>query len=172
VSVQNLSLLKFFFCCFLMLTTLGLSADESPSDSGEEGGWKIAGWNIQTSLYTHHWSSDPDHTNHQKLIGPELVFKNDFLVGLAIFRNSFDQPSQYLYIGKTWPLFHSDYFYFKLTGGLLHGYKYPFEDKIPLNGLGVAPAILPSFGVRYKHLMMELQIAGTAAITVTAGLRF
>jgi hypothetical protein len=155
-----------------MLASVGVSADEDTPESGEASGWKIAGWNIQTSIYTHHWSENPDHNNHQKLIGPELVFENDFLVGLAIFKNSFDQSSQYLYIGKTWPLFHSKYFYFKLTGGLLHGYKDPYEDKIPLNGLGVAPAILPSFGVRYKHLMMELQIAGTSALTLTGGLRF
>jgi hypothetical protein len=155
-----------------MFVSMGLSAAEGNSESGESSGWAIAGWNIQTSLYTKHWSENPDHNNKQKLIGPELVFANDFLVGFAYFKNSFGQPSEYLYIGKTWPLFHSNYFYFKLTGGLLHGYKEPYEDKIPLNGLGVAPAILPSFGVRYKKVMMELQIAGTSAITVTAGLRF
>ncbi len=148
-------------------------AEEDTAGEAEEGnGWKISGWNIQTSLYTKHWDADPDHTNHQKLIGPELVFENDYLVGLAIFRNSFDQPSQFLYIGKTWRLFRSDYFYFKLVGGLLHGYKEPYEDKIPFNGLGVAPAILPSFGFRYKYIMLEAQIAGTAAITITGGLRF
>jgi hypothetical protein len=58
------------------------------------------------------------------------------------------------------------------VGGLLHGYKEPYEDKIPFNGLGVAPAILPSFGFRYKYIMLEAQIAGTAAITITGGLRF
>ena len=159
------------FAC-LLLFSLSISADETAPVDDQGNGWKIAGWGIQTSFYTKHWDDDPDHTNHQKLIGPELYFENDYLVGLAIFKNSFDQSSQFLYIGKTWPLFHSRYFYFKLVGGLLHGYKEPFEDKIPLNGLGVAPAILPSFGVRYKHVMMEVQIAGTAAITVTGGLRF
>lgn len=159
-------------CCLLLSACLNLHAEEATAETEDNHGWKISGWNIQTSLYTKHWDSDPDHTNNQKLIGPELVFENDWLVGLAIFRNSFDQPSQLLYIGKTWPLFRTDWFYFKLVGGLLHGYKEPYEDKIPLNGLGVAPAILPSFGIRYKWFMMEAQIAGTAAITVTAGLRF
>jgi len=157
---------------FLLVFSLPINADDSGKETEESSGWKISGWNIQTSLYTKHWDSDPDHTNKQKLIGPELVFENDYLVGLAIFRNSFDQPSQFLYIGKTWRLFRSEYFYFKLVGGLLHGYKEPYEDKIPLNGLGVAPAILPSFGIRYKRVMMEVQIAGTAAITITGGLRF
>jgi hypothetical protein len=164
----------------LLLITIPLCADDPGEESEpetvveteEHSGWKISGWNIQTSLYTKHWDPEPDHTDKQKLIGPELVFENNYLVGLAIFRNSFDQPSQLLYIGKTWRLFRSEYFYFKLVGGLLHGYKEPYEDKIPLNGLGVAPAILPSFGVRYKRVMAEVQIAGTAAITITAGLRF
>jgi hypothetical protein len=157
---------------FLLLFSLPVFADEADSETEEGKGWKISGWNIQTSFYTKHWDEDPDHTNNQKLIGPELVFENDYLVGLAIFDNSFGQPSQFIYIGKTWPLFRSKYFYFKLVGGLLHGYKEPHEDKIPLNGLGVAPAILPSFGIRYKWFMVEAQIAGTAALTITGGLRF
>lgn len=186
-TARKRRLLPAFIASLLLLFSLDSFAAEQDSDSEARGsatteetgekesrgsGWKISGWNIQTSLYTKHWDPDPDHTNKQKLIGPELVFENDYLVGLAIFRNSFDQPSQFLYIGKTWPLFHSRFFYFKLVGGLLHGYKEPYEDKIPLNGLGVAPAILPSFGFRYKHVMLEVQIAGTAALTVTGGLRF
>jgi hypothetical protein len=165
--------LKACLACALLVFSAHIYAEEDTATEAEESsGWKISGWSIQTSLYTKHWDSDPDHTNHQKLISPELIFENNYLVGLAIFRNSFDQPSQFLYIGKTWRLFRTDWLYFKLVGGLLHGYKEPFEDKIPFNGLGVAPAILPSFGVRYKHLMMEVQIAGTAAITITGGLRF
>ncbi|MBT8048183.1 MAG: sn-glycerol-3-phosphate transporter [Xanthomonadales bacterium] len=163
--------MKIFTACIL-LSTLDVNAEEAATDPAKGNGWKIKGWNIQTSLYTKHWDPDPDHTNKQKLIGPELVFENDYLVGLAVFRNSFDQPSQMIYIGKTWPLFRSDYFYFKLIGGLLHGYKEPFEDKIPLNGLGVAPAILPALGFRYKRVIIEAQIAGTAALTITGGLRF
>ena len=186
-TARKRRLLPAFIASLLLLFSLDSFAAEQDSDSEARGsatteetgekesrgsGWKISGWNIQTSLYTKHWDPEPDHTNKQKLIGPELVFENDYLVGLAIFRNSFDQPSQFLYIGKTWRLFRSEYFYFKLVGGLLHGYKEPYEDKIPFNGLGVAPAILPSFGFRYKYIMLEAQIAGAAAITITGGLRF
>ena len=159
-------------CALLVFSTHICAEEDTAGETEESSGWKISGWGIQTSLYTKHWDPEPDHTDHQKLIGPELYFENNYLVGLAIFRNSFDQPSQFLYIGKAWRLFRSEYFYFKLVGGLLHGYKEPYEDKIPFNGLGVAPAILPSFGFRYKHLMLEAQIAGTAAITITGGLRF
>ena len=50
--------------------------------------------------------------------------------------------------------------YFKLTGGLLHGYKEPYDDKIPLNDLGVAPAILPTLGFQYKFFVAEANLAG------------
>lgn len=166
------ALIKIVIFCYLLVVSQGLRAEDASPASDKESGWKIVGWNFQTSLYTKHWSYDENHNNNQYLIDPEIVFANDFLIGFAWFKNSFDQPSEFLYIGKTWPLFHSEYFYFKLAGGLLYGYKEPYEDKIPLNGLGIAPAIIPSFGLRYKHFMMEAQIAGTAALTITAGLRF
>ena len=75
-------------------------------------------------------------------------------------------------IAKIIPLFKSEDAYFKITGGLLHGYKEPYEDKIPMNQLGIAPAIVPTFGVKYKRVFTELQILGTAAITWTAGFNF
>ena len=163
---------KTALACLLAFFCFDLQAQDDTAEPEQSSGWKYRGFNIQTSLYTKHWDPEPEHTDHQKLIGPEIEFENDYMVGLAIFQNSFDQSSQFLYIGKTWRLFRTDWFYFKLVGGLLHGYKEPYEDKIPFNGLGVAPAILPSFGFRYKMVMAEVQISGTAAITITAGLRF
>ena len=133
---------------------------------------EIAEWRFRTSLYTKHWSDDPDHVNNQKLINIEFETTNRWMYGFAHFDNSFGQPSQYLYAGYSWPLFGKDWTYFKLTGGFLHGYKEPYDEKIPLNDLGVAPAIVPSFGLRYKRVFTELQILGTAAITVTAGFSF
>ena len=149
--------------------------DGTTQDAAEDAaptGWTIDEWQIQTSVYTHHWDPDPDHVNNQKLIGVEAVMENQWSFGLALFQNSFGQSSQYVYIGKRWALWGSDYWYFKVTGGLLHGYKEPHEDKIPLNGLGVAPAILPAVGFRYKYFTTELNIAGTAALTLTAGIIF
>ena len=140
--------------------------------AGNANAMEIEEWRFQTSIYTHHWSSDPEHVSNSKLLDLEFETTKRWVYGFAWFQNSFGQPSQYLYAGYSWPLFKSEHFYFKLTGGFLHGYKEPYEDKIPFNGLGVAPAILPSFGVRYKRVMAEVQIAGTAAITITAGLRF
>lgn len=133
---------------------------------------EIAEWRFRTSLYTKHWSPDPDHVNNQKLINIEFETTTRWIYGFAHFDNSFGQPSQYLYSGYSWPLFGKDWAYFVLTGGILHGYKEPYEDKIPLNNLGFAPAIVPTFGLKYKRVFTELQILGTAAVTVTAGFSF
>jgi hypothetical protein len=132
----------------------------------------IKEWRVQTSLYTKHWDPDPEHVNNQKLLSLEFETTTKWIYGLAWFDNSFGQPSQYLYAGYSWRLFRKDWAYFKLTGGLLHGYKEPYEDKIPLNQLGVAPAIIPTIGFRYKRVFTEFQIAGTAALTITAGFSF
>ena len=64
-----------------------------------------------------------------------------WLAGASHFNNSFDQKCQYLYFGKYWPLESIDSnLYFKLSGGVLLGYKEPYENKIPFNHNGVAPA--------------------------------
>jgi hypothetical protein len=161
-------------CLVLWLLCLcsTLWADEGESGSKSPDRWKVKEWKVQTSLYTKHWSDNPDHVNDQNLINVEMVYNNDWLAGGAYFDNSFGQSSWFLYMGHQWPLFHSKYWYFKLMGGLLYGYKDEYKDKIPLNGNEIAPAILPSIGLRYKHVFTELNIAGTAAITVTAGISF
>ena len=148
------------------MAVLFLAAVESAS------AMEIAEWRFQTSLYTHHWSSDPEHVSNSKLIDIEFETTTRWVYGFAWFDNSFGQPSQYLYAGYSWPLFKKDWAYFKLTGGLLHGYKEPYDEKIPMNDLGVAPAIVPSFGFKYKRVFSEIQILGTAALTWTVGFNF
>lgn len=133
---------------------------------------RITGWNLQISLYTVHWDPEPEHNNDQNMVTVEARLQRDWLAGLSVFDNSYDQSSQLLYVGKTWPVLDSPHWYFKLIGGLIHGYDYPYDDKIPFNGLGIAPAIIPSLGFRHRHLMVEAHFAGLAAMTITAGLRF
>lgn len=155
---KSISLILLGF--FLLVITNSVSALE------------IEEWRFRTSLYTKHWDPDPEHVNNSKLINLEFETTNKWFYGLAWFDNSFGQPSQYVYGGYKWRLFSRDWAYFSLSGGLLHGYKEPYEDKIPLNELGVAPAILPTFGVKYKRVFGEIQILGLAAVTVTAGFSF
>lgn len=128
---------------------------------------------LQTSLWTMHYRPDDDHTNNQRLLDVELNKASGWIFGFAYFRNSFDQPSQYLFAGKRWTLPKTrELAYFKLTGGLLHGYKGEHQDAIPFNNLGVAPAILPSFGVQYKRFNSEIMLFGTAGLMLTVGVNF
>lgn len=153
------------FACLLLATGLLLASANAVAMDIKE-------WRFQTSLYTKHWDPDPEHVNNQKLLNLEFETTTKWIYGFAWFDNSFGQPSQYLYAGYSWKLFRTDWAYFKLTGGFLHGYKDEYEDKIPLNQLGIAPAIIPTLGVRYKRVFSEIQIAGTAAVTITAGFNF
>ncbi len=128
--------------------------------------------NMYVSLYTRHYSPDPAHNNDQNMLGLEFDLEGQRLWGLAIFDNSFGQSSQYLYYGKRWRTFESDRWYLKVTGGLLHGYKEPYEDKIPLNGLGVAPAIIPAMGYRRNGFFVEFVQLGLSAGMVNVGRTF
>ena len=153
-------------CCFLAL--IGLFAQSAPALAQDE-----ARWMLQTSLYTHHFSPDPTHSDHQNLIGLEYQRPDRWLAGAAFFKNSFNQDSQYLYVGKLWRPFESvQLVHTKLTGGLLLGYKEPYENKFPVNSNGVGLGIVPSIGLSGKHLSGEVAILGTAAGMVTVGVLF
>ncbi|MGF6284076.1 sn-glycerol-3-phosphate transporter [Pseudomonas silensiensis] len=137
--------------------------DTSEKDTGS--------WYLQTSVYTKHYSDDPDHNNNQDLIGLEREQASGWLFGGATFRNSFSQRSYYAYAGKRYE--SADYpVYVKLSGGLLQGYTGKSEDKIPLNHFGVAPVIIPSVGAHYGPLAAELVLLGFNAVMVTTGVRF
>lgn len=127
---------------------------------------------VYTSLYTTHYDPDPDHVNDQNMLGFENGLGGVRLWGLAMFDNSFGQESQYLYLGQKWRAFESDQWYYKLTAGLLHGYKEPYDDKIPLNDLGIAPAIVPALGYRNKSFFAEFSQLGLAAGLITVGVAF
>ncbi|MDT8895515.1 hypothetical protein RSO41_12695 [Halomonas sp. I1] len=130
---------------------------------------------VQTSLYTRHFDPDPEHNNHQKLISLELHTPDDWLAGGARFQNSFAQESIYLYVGREFPLWriaHDISLRAKLTAGLLHGYRGEYQDKIPLNHLGIAPAALPSIGIRWGRVEGDLILFGGAGMMITTGLRF
>ncbi|WP_291829294.1 sn-glycerol-3-phosphate transporter [Marinobacter sp.] len=128
-------------------------------------------WLLQTSVFTSHHNPKPEHNNDQELVSLEYTRENDWIVGGASFLNSFSQRSAYVYAGK-----HFDFgpgpVFAKLTGGLMHGYRGEYRDKIPLNHLGVAPAIIPAVGVRGQYVSSELSFLGAAAVMITTGLQF
>ncbi len=127
---------------------------------------------LYSSLYTRHYDPEPEHVNDQNLLGFETLYENDHLWGFAFFDNSFGQESQYLYIGRKYRAFGSDRWYYKLTGGLMHGYEEPYENKIPLNEFGIAPVIIPSFGYQNKNFQSEVVQLGFSGVMITVGISF
>jgi hypothetical protein len=130
-------------------------------------------WQIHTSLYTHHYHYNPEHNDHQRLVNLELYNPEEWIAGAAIFDNSFNQPSQYVYVGKAFhPLDDLPNLHTKVTAGFIHGYKGQYKNKIPFNSEGIAPAILPSIGYSYKRVTSEVIFLGTAGAMLTVGYKF
>lgn len=163
------SLTRLFTAINLVIVSSGLMASD---DGVMESGWSVTDWTILTSVYTRHFDEEPYHVNDQNLLSVEAGFINGWTAGLAVFENSYGQDSQFLFMGRRWEIRQSDLWYLVLRGGLLHGYEEPYQDKIPLNGLGIAPAIIPALGFKYRNFVSELNIAGTAAVTLTMGFSY
>ena len=124
---------------------------------------------VQLGAYTHYGDSE-DHEGPPLFSSLELVRPSGWFYGFALFNNSFGQFSQYLYLGKTFSLSKIyEPLHFKLSGGVIHGYKGEFEDKIPLNELGIAPAIIPSIGLTHDRLGVDLVFLATEGLMITVG---
>jgi hypothetical protein len=140
--------------------------DESSEPQGEG-----ARWIFQTSVYTRHYHEDPRHNNHQHLLNLERWSAAGNGLGIALFDNSFGQPSQYVYGGKFWrPLDSAPLVHVKLTAGLISGYKGEYQDKIPYNGHGIAPAVLPSIGISGRRFSAEAVILWNVGAMITVGM--
>lgn len=127
---------------------------------------------VQLGAYTHYEDSE-DHQGPPLFSSLELVQPSGWLYGLSLFNNSFGQFSQYLYLGKTFSLSKLyEPLHFKLSAGVIHGYKGEFEDKIPLNGLGIAPAIIPAIGVKRGRFGADLVLLASEALLITVGYDF
>ena len=104
-------------------------------------------WRLVASPYTLHFNPGPEH-EAVYAIGVERQRSDKWLWGGTYFRNSFGQPSGYLYAGQRYGnLFSVKPLFAQWTGGLLYGYKEPYEDKVPFNHNGFSPgAVLSKIG--------------------------
>jgi len=126
------------------------------------------------SPYTHHWTYSEEHKQVYAVSVSRLLPNNRFC-GLSLFRNSFGQPSAYVFLGKSWPglLASQPKLYVSASAGILYGYVGPYKDKVPLNFGGFSPAIIPAIGYRISpRATVELQWLGTAAFMAGATWRF
>jgi hypothetical protein len=137
--------------------------------------WRTDRWYFQFAYYTWHFHYDPDH-KQSYLFDSEYRFDKKWLdgqwiVGLSLFQNSFGQFSEYLYGALQWrPLENYQPFYIKVSAGLLHGYEGKYQNKIPLNSSGTAPAIIPSVGYCWVRYCGEFVLLGFNAALFTVGM--
>ena len=166
------------FLCLLLLTALpllGQAADHicpeflaqagapEPSHRGE----------FTFSPYTHHWGSSPDH-KHVYLVALDEQLPGNRLCGMALFSNSFGQPSAYVYAGQQFNnLFDQPRLFLKVTAGVLYGYVGKYQNKVPLNSHGFSPGIIPSLGYKFnEHDSLQVKLLGTAGLMFSYGRQF
>lgn len=148
----------------LLSSSSGGSAWDAPQP------WRTDRFYLETSLYTRHFHYDPEHNNRQNLILGEWNLNQEWLGGAALFKNSFGQTSQYVYGGyRLRPFETLQPLYIKLSAGLVHGYTGQYQGKIPFNGAGVAPVVVPSVGYCLNRFCAEFVVFGAAGTLVTVG---
>lgn len=125
------------------------------------------------SPYTHHWSDNPEHKPVFLVAVDEALPGNRFC-GVALFSNSFGQPSTYVYAGQQFNnLLGQPQLFVKVTAGILYGYVGQYKDKVPLNHNGFSPAIIPSIGYRLtEHDSLQVKVLGTAGWMFSYGRSF
>ncbi len=136
------------------------SAVDSAVDNDEPNHWRIA-----LSPYTRHWRYNAEH-RHVWAIAIERVRSDGWLAGASFFKNSFGQPSSYVYIGRKHegmlgvaPLFVA------WTGGLMYGYTGKYQTKVPLNLAGYSPGFLLSAGWQFdRRMSTQLNLLGDAGV--------
>lgn len=130
-------------------------------------------WQVRASVYTTHFDSDPEHNDNSQLIGLDYYPEQypNWLVGGSTFRNSWDQRSAYLYLGRRFQWMPGT-LYGKLTGGVLYGWRGEHQDAILLNQLGVAPAIIPAVEVRAGRYTGEFVVFGINGLMINLGAYF
>lgn len=130
-------------------------------------------WDLTLSPYTYHWSKSVEH-KRVTLVALDRRGENNGFCGLALFSNSFGQPSAYLYMGKRWDgLLGNPKLFTKLSFGLIYGYRGAYKNKIPANNFGVAPAIVPSLGYEITPRdSAQVYVLGTAGVLFAYVRRF
>jgi hypothetical protein len=134
-------------------------------------------WVLQASPFTQHYQPSPEH-KHVYLLGIERYKANSkfwggdhSLWGVNYFSNSFGQPSGYLYYGGVYNnLFGSSNWYFKWTGGIIYGYKPPYQNKVPFNRNGWSPGLIAGVGYRITpQLSAQVNALGNSAVMLSFG---
>jgi hypothetical protein len=127
---------------FMMVWMGGARAQAEDLTSQDEP----AHWRLVASPYTRHFRPSPEH-HPVHVLGLERQLDRRMLLGAAYFRNSFAQPSAYVYVGQRLEGgLGLPQLYLQWSAGVLYGYKGAYKNKVPLNVDGFAPGAVLSVG--------------------------
>lgn len=146
---------------------------EALAESGAPAPAQDQQWDLTLAPYAYHWNYSPEH--RPVFLGAiDRHLNGNRFCGLALFRNSFGQPSAYVYVGKQWnQLMGNPQLFAKVSAGLIYGYKGQYQHKIPFNDYGIAPAIIPSLGYALtRDDSVQVMVLGTAGVLFSYGHRF
>ena len=119
----------------------------------------------RVSLGTYeHFNPKPNHQGNRVILSYDYFYSNSNFYGLALFNNSFDQFSQYIYKGHTYKSRFTNIHY-ELSYGIIHGYKGKYQDRIPINteeGFGIG--VIPSIYYDNKGNLFGLSLMGGAGL--------
>jgi hypothetical protein len=122
-------------------------------------------WRLMMSPLTVHFSYDPNH-RYVYMLGLERERADGLVMGAAYFRNSFGQPSGYVYAGHRFSRVAGyDPFFVEVNAGLLYGYVAPFNHKVPFDSNGFSPGALVSAGWKFTPTLAgQVNLLGLAAV--------
>lgn len=164
----------FAFLLVSMLAARAGAQDYSPCPGWNPPDAKDRHHELFISPFTRHWTLSDEHKPVYAL-GFTQRLPNDRFCGFSLFRNSFGQPSGYVYLGKTWDALLPGLpkLYGSVSAGVLFGYVDRYEGKVPANNHGFSPGLIPALGYRLTPAVsVELQLLGTAGIMLGTALRF
>jgi hypothetical protein len=149
-----------------LMGTSGLAAAaavDGPKDAPENDAY----WRLTFSPLAVHYHYEPTH-RYVWGVGVERQRADDWLAGLAYFRNSFGQPSGFAYVGKRYPgLFGNEQVFGQLSGGILYGYRGEYKNEVPYNHHGFSPGAMASLGWQFdRNRAVTVHFLGTAAFMV------
>jgi hypothetical protein len=133
--------------------------------------WRAPGhWRTVASPLTLHWRFSAEH-RHVYALGMERQSDDRWLLGGSLFRNSFGQPSAYVYLGhRSDKLLGKPELFFQWSAGMLYGYKGKYKSKVPLNLNGFAPGAVLSLGWQFdRHVSVAAHALGDAGVMFQLG---
>jgi hypothetical protein len=119
-----------------------------------------------------HVTQDDDYVDWNHVVALEaLTPRHTFwgadrtYFGVSVFDNSYGQFCQSIYAGLEWDWTQAwgGAVFLSLSSGLIHGYKEPYENKLPFNkALGVGLTLVPAISWQRDALGFAASLNGSA----------